>query len=88
MYTRGYGIGWDWGKSYAAGSKQVRALIRFRLRRMLSLDSAFVQGVYVGLQDFCEQRAEAIHAGLAPRTVNPHKLSRLAERMLDTAVSY
>jgi hypothetical protein len=77
----GYTIGWDWAKSYATGTKATRASIRRKLVRMAPSDNRLVQGIWQGWYDLVDQLAPAILEGKAPRTVNPHKFSKVLERV-------
>ena len=81
LYYVGREIGWDWAGQYAAGTRQERRSIRRKLARMADHYSAFVEGIWDGFADRAEQRAEAIQEGRTKRTINPHKLRRVLERV-------
>jgi hypothetical protein len=80
-WYRGHTIGWEWARAYAAGTKLERAAIRRKLGRMADSYNALVQGIWAGWSDRVEQLAPAIRDGRAPRTINPHKLAHLLERV-------
>lgn len=80
LFYLGYSKGWAMATRYAAGTRAERRAIRGRLARLAESYSQFATGVWEGFNDLAEQRSAAILAGLAPRTVNPHKLARVLAR--------
>jgi hypothetical protein len=80
-YYLGRNIGWDLAGTYATGTRIERRAIRSKLGRLAASSSQFAEGVWEGFSDRAEQRAEAIMSGTAARTINPHKLKRVLERV-------
>src|SRR4051812_34362619 len=80
-YYTGFSIGFAWAGQYATGTKSDRREIRRKLARMSENVGQFATGIFEGFTDRASQRAEAIKAGLAPRTINPHKPARVADRV-------
>jgi hypothetical protein len=80
-FYRGVTIGWNWAVAYAAGTKFTRRDIRRKLVRMADSHNRLVEGIWYGFNDYAGQQADAILAGMAPRTVNPHKFRRVLERV-------
>jgi hypothetical protein len=81
LFYFGRTIGWDMAGIYATGTHEERRAIRRKLARMSQSSNELVEGIWEGFADRAEQRADAILAGLAPRTINPHKLRRVLERV-------
>jgi hypothetical protein len=80
-YYRGLTIGFEWAGLYIAGTKAQRREIRRKLHRMAESYNQLVLGIWEGFAGRAEQRADAILGGFAPRTINPHKLRRVLDRM-------
>jgi hypothetical protein len=81
LYYTGFNAGWKLAKRYATGTNAQRRAIRARLAKLNDSWSQFANGVWEGFEDFAEQRSEAIKAGLAPRTINPHKFGKMLARL-------
>jgi hypothetical protein len=77
----GHTLGWNWAGQYATGSRTDRAAMRRKLCRMAGSYNGLVQGIWTGWSDRVEQLAPAIREGRAPRTINPHTLSHVLERI-------
>ncbi len=77
----GYTIGFDWARAYATGTRLERAAIRRKLVRMAESYNGLVRGIWTGWNDLVDQLAPAILEGKAPRTINPHKLTHVLERV-------
>jgi hypothetical protein len=80
FYT-GLNLGWDWAGLYITGTKADRRIIRRKLARMRESFNPLVRGIWEGFQDRASQRAGSILKGIAPRTINPHRLLHTLERV-------
>jgi hypothetical protein len=77
----GYNRGWKLAAAYATGTRRERSEIRRRLAILNESFSSFSRGLWAGFRDLADQRSAAILAGMAPRTVNPHRLKNVLDRI-------
>jgi hypothetical protein len=80
-YYTGLSLGFEWAGTYITGTRADRREIRRKLHRMAESLNPLVLGIWEGFQDRASQRSEMILAGMAPRTINPHRLVHVLERV-------
>ena len=81
LYYLGYSKGWKMATRYASGTKAERRDVRNRLALLNESYGQFAEGLWDGFGDLSSQRSESILKGLAPRTINPHRLAHVLERI-------
>lgn len=79
---KGLELGWDDALAYVTGGKQQRAAIRRRLAKAAAGAGGFWARYRDAFRDRAEQRAEAIEAGRAARTIGPRKLRYILQYVI------